>query len=220
MNRSLVSANVVVTANAFNPSVVRESFLLATKILTAESPLGPGFVFSDQVANVPTARFNLLVVPQQLQFAPILDDRTAAGELVLSVVAPLVEALPHTPYEAAGINFIWQLQPEGESVAEASRRLFGARGSALRDVFDVPDAHFGFFASKDLGAVRLKLDIKPVHKVAPDGSRNEAIHCAFNFHRDLTEKPASVQVRELCSRWSEFDRLSEELTSSIDTGNA
>ena len=51
MERKLTSTNAVVIANAFNPSVVRESFLNKIGVVTADE-VKPGFIFSEQVANV------------------------------------------------------------------------------------------------------------------------------------------------------------------------
>lgn len=215
MERKLVSTNAVVIANAFNPSVVRESFLNKIGVV-APDEVKPGFIFSEQVANVSTARFTLLVLPQQLQVAPV--ERVGAGEVVGSVIVSLVKALPHTPYVAAGINFVWHLAPQDETVAEATRRLFAGNASPLRDAFDVPNANarFGFFASKDLGSVRLKLDVKPAHLLSPDGVKGgELVQCSFNFHRDVATATALADVTELCERWTEFERLSEELVVQL-----
>lgn len=217
METTLVSSNVVVIATAFNPSVVRESFLHAIGVVTPKSILA-GFVFSEQVVNVPTKRFNILVVPQQLQVVPV--ERADAHEVVRTVVPAIVKALPHTPYVAAGINFVWHLSPTDETLEQATRRLFGAQAGPLADVFAAEDACFGFFASKDLAGVRLKADIKPIHVKAPGMPRREGIQCAFNFHVDLTEADAAAEVSALCARWRELDALAEELSGRLARGGA
>lgn len=217
MDPTLVTSNIVVIANAFNPSAVRESFLIEIGVVPRESILA-GFVFSEQLVNVPTRDFNILVVPQQLQLVPAKG--ADASEVARSVVPAIVRALPHTPYVAAGINFIWDIWPTAETVAQATRRLFGGHAGVLADVFASDDARFGFFASKDLGAVRLKADIKPVHAMAHGEPRREGIHCAFNFHVDLTAAGASAEVSALCERWREFDELARELTARLSRGGA
>jgi len=220
MEWKLASTTAVVIANAFNPSVVRESFLNKIGVIAPEE-VQAGFVFSDQVANVSTARFTLLVLPQQLQVAPV--ERAGAGPVVGPVIIKLVTALPHTPYVAAGINFVWHLTPEDETVADATRRLFAGIASPLREAFEGPDANarFGFFASKDLGSVRLKLDVKPAREIAPDGAKgSELMQCSFNFHRDVAPATAPADVAELCDRWAEFEQLSEALVAKLSEKRA
>lgn len=212
-----VARNAIVVANAFNPSVIRESFLQSTGVLSSGAVLGPGFVFSDQVVGVPTAQFNLVVVPQQLQVTPA--SREGAREIVRGVIVPIVSALPHTPYTAAGVNFVWHIQTDDDTVARSTRRLFAGHASSLGDVFDVPDARFGFFASKDLGNVRLKIDVKPVQVLlGPEQSAREVIQCAYNFHMDLSVGVAVDMVDSMCVRWNEFDQLAEEFSNRIRRG--
>jgi hypothetical protein len=218
MERILNSRNVLIAANAFNPSVIRESFLMKQGVLHSEGNLEPGFVFSDQIVNVPTKKFTLIVVPQQLQL--VLVERADAHELVKSIVPSIIKALPHTPYTAIGLNFVWLIVPE-EPLDVATRRLFSASGSVFGDAFDTPDSCFGFFASKDIGAVRLRADVKPVRvevEANADKSKHEMIQCAFNFHVDLTTETAVEKITALCDRWQEFDSLSEELFKRIERG--
>lgn len=217
MERSLNSSNVVINANVFNPSVFRESFLADRGVLSPEGKLEPGFIFSDQVVSVPTKDFTLLVVAQQLQLVLVQSVRANSHEIVRSVIPPIVEELPHTPYTAAGINFVWFVVPE-ETLAVVTRRLFPNARSIFGDVFDVPDACFGYFASKDLDGVRLRADVKPVI-VEEDKQRREVIQCVLNFHMDLAGQDAAPQkISELCGRWREFDELSEMLVGRIAGG--
>ena len=211
VERTLVGFNATIVAQSFNPSIVREAWLMKRGLL-AEGSIAPGFVFSDQVVRVPTERFSLIVVPPQLQLAPTT--REIAAEVMRDVLAPLVLALPHTPMSAAGINMIWHIDPGTESVESLTKRLFAPKGLDLADEFGTADARFGCYMSKDLGLCRLKLDIKPVALKTVDDTRR-LLQCAFNFHRELSPDEAPKEICELLDHWAEYDGLSEHLTDKV-----
>jgi hypothetical protein len=214
MKRSLIGFNAVVVARVFNPSIIRESWLLREGLLL-EGELQPGYVFTEQVAQIPTPRFNIVVVPQQLQFAP--SGRETAKDVVDGVLSKIIEKLQHTQYTAVGINFVWRLDAEPEeTIMAASRRLFLSGASPLAAEFSAEDANFGFYASKDVGKeCRLKLDIKPMHTIHPTGGREHFLNAAFNFHCDVAEENAASQIIEALSRWSEFEELSARMVDTL-----
>ena len=83
--------------------------------------------------------------------------------------------------------------------------------SALHSLFDVKDARFGGYFSKDFLGTRLKLDIKPVIK-----KELEAFQAAINFHVDLTEgDPVKLALGSL-KNWSALRKYSEEVSDIID----
>lgn len=217
MKQSLGIINTVVTANWFNPSVFRETWLVGKKYLV-EDEIQPGFVFSDQVVSVPSARFTLVVVPQQLQFAP--SSRDTAAILMSTVLAPLVREVPHTPFTGVGINFVWHIELEDEPAPATTRRLFANPNCSLTQSFAEPDAKFGLYMSKNVPGSRLKLDVKPVdRKVAAPGTgemvQSFAIQCSFNFHMEVSGEAAADGIATLCERWSEYDKMAEEMTTLL-----
>jgi hypothetical protein len=217
MKAILSAFNALITANSFNPSVFRETWLVAKGFLL-DSDLLPGFVFSDQVAHVQSQRFGLLVVPQQLQFVP--GNRASARQLVTDMLARLVRELPHTPFLGVGVNFVWHLQPDGESMAEATRRLFAANAvSAIFQEFGASDAHFGAYMSKDIGGARLRLTINPkrvkMSVANQPPSMHDMIECSFNFHRDAEGDNAVHTIAGHLERWAEYDETSERFARII-----
>ena len=60
---------MVVLANCFNPSVVSHLWLVRNGLLGAdELPQDSGSIFTDALVQVVTARYTLIVTPDQLQF--------------------------------------------------------------------------------------------------------------------------------------------------------
>lgn len=210
---TLVGFASVIVAKVFNPSIFREQWFIKKNLLP-ENALKPGFLFSDQAARIPTEKFALLVVPQQLQFAP--ERREVAAEVATSFLKPLVEQLPETPFVAAGINLVWHIDPAPAEITGFTRKLFRSEAHPLADDFDTADARFGTYMSKDLGVCRLKLDMKPITSVSPDGQKS-LVQCTFNFHRDVT---SAAEIVEHLGNWASYDALSEQLTNKLIAGYA
>src|SRR5579862_3971247 len=105
-----VGHNVVIAAHNLNPTISSQLWLVKQKIATEDAFL-PGCVFTDPVVNVQAKDFTLLVLPEQFQFAPRVS-RELERDLVIEKVGAFVRALPHTPYRAVGLNFLWHVQPK------------------------------------------------------------------------------------------------------------
>ncbi|MHC4400542.1 MAG: hypothetical protein ACYTG0_12775 [Planctomycetota bacterium] len=178
----LAGSNLVVTAHHFNPSIFSQLWLARNGVL-GEDEFSPGCLFSDQVANVESLGFGLLVVPPQMQFVPRVSP-DCQGDLVRDKVGTIVRALPHTPYTAIGLNFLWHAVPEDGDVAALTRVLFFTPDRGICQLFDADDARFGAYFSRDALGCRLKLDVKPISRQREDG-RRELVQFAFNFHLDV-----------------------------------
>lgn len=209
MRPELATSNLVVTANAFNPSLFRETWLRELDFL--QSSLATGFVFSDSIAHVPTTAFKLIVIPPQLQLEPA--DRVTAPDLARDLVEKVLRRIPHTPFTGVGLNFVWDLDLEGEALEAATRRLFCPTTNPIANEFAGANANFGSYMSVDVPNARLKLDVKPV--MASNGVEvKRFIRCAFNFHRDLAAEPLAV-LEAVARGWRDFDTLAARLSHQI-----
>jgi hypothetical protein len=213
-----VGASVVVIAHQFNPSLMSEVWLTRHDLLRTEDR-EPGCVFTDALVNVRSAKYNLLLTPDQLQFAPLVD-AAEQRDLVLNEVGRIVDLLPHVPYHAVGLNFVWGYDPAPAEISAATRRLFFGEGRSFFRHFDTPDAQFGSYLSKDTLGCRLKLDIKPVIRASID-PRNvhvgPAVHLAFNFHLDvLADTNPPARIRELLGQWNEARAEAERIAHDAE----
>ena len=153
--------------------------------------------------QVPTPDFHLLIVPDHCQFTLSLRVERQQ-ELIVERVGRLVTILPHTPYKGAGVNFIWHLALENDTVNALGRRLFYRAESPLHQMFDVNDARFGGHLSKDSLGFRLKLDVQPVTIATPDGQQSHLIQFAFNYHVDLADRKDPVaEIQRVLNPWNE-----------------
>jgi hypothetical protein len=217
MHRELVGSSVVVVSPNFNPSVTSQLWLVRNGVVP-EGEFLSGCIFTDVLVQVRTRRFSLLFTPEQFQFVPTPgEDDTHA--LMQETIGRVIETLPHTPYRALGLNFTWHLSPEGGDVAALSRRLFFVPERLLFRDFDVPDASFGSYLSRDLLGFRLKVDVKPV-AVTPLGSVPEQrLQLLYNFHADLPEgEQAVARLQDHLHRWGEAAETARTSAASIGEG--
>lgn len=214
MPLELVGANVVVVAQQFNPSVFSQLWLVKNHILE-EGDFRDGCLFSDDVAKIESRQFGLLVVPPQLQFRPTLSDE-GESDIVAGVVGRIVRTIPHTPYKAIGLNFVWHVWSDDGDMHQLSRSLFFASNSSLlSDFADAKDVMFGGYASRDFGECRLRLDMKPIFNQV-NGEPEGRMQFSFNFQVDHLDSPdveaVSVMERHLQS-WCELREESNRIVS-------
>lgn len=212
MKFEMTQANVVIVARQFNPSVFSQNWLMKNKILLEED-FPPQWVYSPPLVDIPSKRFHLSVLPEQLQFAPVPSSE-GSPELLLSKVGKIIETLPHTPFVAAGLNFVWQVSHETESTAEIARGAFFKKETSLFRHFDAEDARFGAYMSRDALGCRLRLDIKPI-TLTGSGVSEGRIQFAFNFHKELTEEIKVEGILDLLGKWNEAWSLAKTILDSF-----
>lgn len=192
-----IASVVVVVARNFNPSILSQMWLVREGIIAPED-FQPGCLFSDEVSQIEAESFQLIALPQQLQFTPkcASEDETS---VISGKLGKVIRALPHTPYTAMGLNFIWH--EDAGNIAELTRTLFYNDQKALFKEFDTPGAKFGSYLSKDWQGLRLKLDIRPI--LLDTGSeKRERLQLMFNFHLDLTGGNATDKIVQTLSLWT------------------
>ena len=214
MGTDLVHANVVLVARQFNPTIFSQTWLTRHGLVSEDDfSNGAESLFTPPVVQVRSREFVLLVLPEQLQFAPdaAVEDQ---GKLVLEKVGTIVTLLPETPYTAVGLNYHWHLVPERAHIARVCRALF-FRTNPLYECFDQDDARFGGYLSKDVFGGRLKLDIKPI-RVGTPAEMEERLQLAFNFHADLSRENPVDQIREMLGSWDRAKDHARQIVSGVE----
>lgn len=203
MKLNLVDSNVVVVANQFNPSVFSQLWLTKHGLATEEEVDGPDCVFTNVFAQVITPRYALVVTPNHLQLM-VRPDVDEQQRLVQDKIGKVVELLPHTPFTAVGLNFRYHARPEKQSVHSLTRRLFFVESSPLHRAFDMPDARFGGYLSKDILDCRLRLEVKPIFSPFDETSSSEDLLLfGFNFHHDISEIAREDPIKEATGKWNQ-----------------
>lgn len=216
MGRQFIGSSVVVVAQQFNPSVMSQLWLVGNGLAT-EDDFRQGYIFSDSVVQFQTREFQILVVPEQLQFSPKVE-AAREQEVIRAKIGAIVETLPHTPYRAVGLNFMWQVTPEMESVQTLSRRLFFRDDIPLFGAFDPADARFGAYLSKDSFGGRLRLEIKPITLKTADRTV-ESLNFGFNYNLDVAESNDRISaILGMLERWNEAMAESIRIVEAAERG--
>ncbi len=203
MDIQLATSSAVVAAQHFNPSITGQHWLIENKIVLPEE-FQVGAVFTDMFVQIPTRDFQLQVIPENCQLIVLPNlDPDKQQKLIKERLGKIISTLPHTPYTAVGLNFVWHFFPSNETISEACRRLFFSGEKLLHKEFNKGDARFGGYMSMDWRGFRLKLDAKPVIQGLPDGQQNELIQFAFNYHLAVAGRPKPwSEIIDTLDQWS------------------
>jgi hypothetical protein len=214
METQLVHSNAVVVAHQFNPSIFSQLWLVRNGI-AVEADFDDGeSMFTPALVQVRCPGYVLLVLPEQLQFAPLVGQEER-GEFVGDKIGRIVQRLPETPYSAVGLNFHWTVATDADEFAQFSRTLFFRR-NPLFDHFQEDNARYGGYLSKNIFGARLKLEVKPTRT----GNRDEAVErmlFAFNFHRDVGRDNAVADIQEMLRQWNDASEYSATIIRALET---
>lgn len=165
------SANIVILASNYNPSIVSKEWLYQRGIFTESVE---NFVHTPIFALVENASFGLIVDEQRLQLTikrVTQDNLTAAS----GICQRFVDVLPETPYKAVGLNYHYSVTEKGCDL----RTLLTPKPTRLKAVFS-HDYKLGVTV-----AFRFEGFIA-TFVVSPSLVKEQAVKIAFNFHANVT----------------------------------
>jgi len=211
MKLDKLQANVVVVARQFNPSIITQYWLIKNRIFSEEE-FSSECVFSPFIADIRTNQFDLLIVPERLQFTPKVENSEIEYSLIESKMGNIIKKLPHTPFIALGFNFIWNIDTEADQQTKVSRKLFFKNDSTLYKNFDTDDANFGSYMSRNILGCRLRLNIKPVRLLA---EQRNLLQCTFNFQLDLPDEEKHSVILRFLPNWTKAKEKSYEIVNCV-----
>jgi hypothetical protein len=212
--KELQNKSIIILAKNFNPSVFNQYWIISNNFIDSNDIL-PNSVFSPLYTHISTSAFNLIVLPEQLQFH-IINPSLEFNGLIEKTLLPMINKLQEVPYNAVGINFIWFIYDSEKTVNDLSREFFYKSDSILFEQFSTPDSRFGTYISKDFHSARLKLDIKPVTvpELVPE-SQNEFLSFAFNFHFALGVQDAGINLVKYLRNWQLCFEESQQIIDKL-----
>lgn len=214
LQKELKTNSIVILAQSFNPSIFNRYWLVSNEFIDDKIIL-PNSVFAPNVTQVATKEFSLLVLPEQLQFNSLADNKDFKSDIE-KTLKPIVSRLKEIPYKACGINFHWFVDDEAIGIGELSKKFFYYNNSRLHQEFQSEDSRYGVYMSKNFENARVKLDVKPTSVTENStGVKNEFIQFSFNFHIDLAQGSASQELINFINNWSKFKTEAEKLTSLV-----
>jgi hypothetical protein len=202
----------------FNPAAITKTWMIA-QLHIAESDLAENSIIQIPLLfTAATRRFQLVVTQERVQLMPTLswdEGWGKEGDTVRQVTGGVAGAFPGLPFIAIGLNFFWAVYSEGRPSSETSRKLFFGSGNPLFKGFDVPEACFGAYASKDVLGCRLKVEAKPMREYT-DEAEPARVLFYFNFHLSLAGDDRLSKIDQLLCRWDEAKAEAARIVRDVD----
>lgn len=210
--KELKGQTVVILAQTFNPSVFNQHWLIKNEFIKDEDISNS--IFTPGITQLVTPAYNLIVVPEQLQFIQN-NVNIKFEESLKNCLNPIIEKLQEVPYTAVGINFTWIIEDTEKKINQLSKEFFYIDESNIFNSFSSSDARFGSYMSKDFLNSRLKLDVKPINIKENNSIKKEFIQFAFNFHIDLSVENCAQELLISLSNFSLFFAEANRIIKSI-----
>lgn len=210
-----ISENVVILANRFNLSIFNQYWLIDNGIIDQED-LKAGYTFTPVLNQIQTQDYQLTIVPDRLQLDihPVTDEN--AVDLIESKIGKIIEKLPHTPYTALGLNFVYLYTPDADNFPKYTRSIFLNPESPLSIKFTDENARFGGYFIKDMLDFRVMLNARPVTTPSKGDQMIDKINFDFNFHLDLKDEEKHKTILEYLKKWNELKEITEDIMRSFD----
>ena len=216
----LVDSNAVLVANELNLSIFKPSWLQNAGILT-EQELSGQIVITPGLAQIPTDLFELVIIPNRVQITFRPAGLVTARAILTRIIGGIATTLPHTPYQALGINYQYHIgPPQGTEFGRWDRQLFALPAVCTIVQADDTKARFGAYFSLDALGMRVKVDLKPVVAQLndPQGRRlaeTELINAALNYHTQLPDADRLPMLLSTLAKWDEAFQHAATIIQSI-----
>jgi hypothetical protein len=205
-------ANAVLLVNQqLEVSAFQQLWFVENNIVGKEEFL-PNAFFSPVATVVSTTEFELLILPERVQFSAkqVESDPSA----VFKDRFGRFLSAANLACTAVGFNFVFALKEMAgqRPYAEQAKAIFLSEHNPVKNDFSVDGADVGLFLSKPFEDGRLQIDIKP----GQDASANKLLICSVNFHFETkTAKDALPKLEKVRAFWLEAQRLTQGFDTAL-----
>lgn len=200
----LRSANIVITAEAHNPSIISPDWVSRNLSLT-EQP--SEFVHTSAFSLFDSASFRLTVDPRRWELiVKVLDERHVLA--CAQAAQRYVTKLKHIPYKGVGLNYSWAYSPKLGSKRLPQVRLmldeldpkevFKGRGIRYSGTIVVPSREY-------------------ITRVTMDYQGQRVITFDYNFHHEVKDWSVG-KIGQAINHFPSLMSRSKELTKSMVAG--
>nr|QNO49448.1 hypothetical protein OCBBGKCP_00005 [Methanosarcinales archaeon ANME-2c ERB4]QNT35662.1 hypothetical protein GNCGGNMO_00024 [uncultured Methanosarcinales archaeon] len=155
MEAKLRRADIVLIASAHNPSIMAPQWLKDESLILEEPS---HFVHTPDLAIFESESFSLVVDHHRLQIAVKKQD-TGSLESLANIVSNYVKLLPHIPYKALGLNFVWTIEvDDGEELPKIELNI---NKNDLMSIFGGTEVSCGGIIYTRKESYMLKVVIEP-----------------------------------------------------------
>ena len=197
MEAELRRADIVIMASAHNPSIISPQWLKDKSLIAEESD---HFVHTPDFSLFDSESFSLIVDHQRLQITVKKQDKNSLESLA-NIASNYIELLPHIPYKALGLNFVWTIEVDnGEKLPKIGLNI---NKSDLMPVFEGHEIGYGgiIYARKE--PYMLKLVIEPQGETT-------IVH-NFNYNHEL----AGMSVKDIVKLINNFLVINKNSSSIV-----
>ncbi|MCR3884901.1 MAG: hypothetical protein NUK54_11090 [Methanothrix sp.] len=162
--------DLVILASAHNPSIMSPEWIEKNKLLDEKYI---NYVNTPQFSVFESETYNITIDQQRLQIS--LKNLRSDQKSLAKIGAKYLELLPHIPYSALGLNFIWSAQiAPGETMPEFNININDLN---ISNNFQDYELELGCIVKAKKDRYLLNLSIKP-------SGENKLIF-NFNYHFDV-----------------------------------
>ena len=202
METKLRRTDIVITASAHNPSIIYPQWLKDNSLIREEPS---HFVHTPDLSLFESETFSLVVEHQRLQIAVKKQDKTSLESLA-NIACKYVKLLPHIPYKALGLNFVWAVEiGDGE---ELPKIRLDINKNDLTSVFENNEVDYGGIIYTRKEPYTLKVVIEPQGK-------NAIIH-NFNYNHEvagMSVEDIAKSINDLLVMCDDSSRIVKSLYS-------
>lgn len=210
ITRTIIAQNIVLATNNLNTSMFGQYWFVNNKIFNPEEFL-QDTIFVPGFTQVSSTDCQITIVPNQIQMAIKDDDLSKANECVRTRFTKMVEAIGALPINAIGLNYIWRVSDSELDNHQLTSSFFADNPTEIYSYFNKNDSMYGAYFSQNIDVdTRLKLDIKPVHRIE-NGQREDYVIASFNYHRDIGNGNVMNQLLDQLKKWNNLRQNSNKI---------
>ena len=197
MEAKLIRADVVIVASAHNPSIMAPQWLKDNSLIVEEPTQ---FVHTPDFSLFESESFLLVVDNQRMQITVKKQDNQSLESLA-NIASSYVKLLPHIPYKALGLNFIWTIEVgDGEKLPKIELNI---NKSDLMSVFEGHEVDCGgiIHARKEPYMLKVVIELQ---------GRDALVH-NFNYNHELE----GTSVEDIVKLINNFLTIKEDSSSIV-----
>jgi hypothetical protein len=191
------SANIVVLASNYNPSIVSKEWLSSKGIFTENVD---NFMHTPVFTMVENEKFGLIVDEQRLQIIIkkiTQENINSAGE----IIERFIDILPETPYKALGLNYQYNIRDDSCKL----KAILSTKPARIKAIFS---------DTFEIGAIivfRFE-NFVTTCTISPSIEKEKPSKLAFNFHSNVANsKEIKVRISSRMSALKKAELIIQEL---------
>lgn len=222
MIKMSVNNTIVLAANDVNLSIFKPHWLIKNEILTEDDCSGE-VVVTPAFVQIPTKNFILTILPNRIQMV-FSQECSDIPQNINKTLKRLITTLPHTPYNAVGLNFAYLVSPE-ENEGDYnfwSKKLFSSKFSNSIRFKKNSDPKFGCYFSYNVLEARLKVHVTPSKtnqetvRLNPSWKLNQdIIKIDMNFHYPVDDNNIVESSLSSLDKWTAACELSKKIADKV-----